>query len=132
VAILRKNQATHAMTSHDYLVEMSFAPFASLPSPQEVVTFGERFALPTLEALERLAATGQIVAGGPALASVGFAFIARASSPQELEDMVAGLPLWARAQTRVVALGTFNSRAATIRVRLQKAREAAAQQPLSR
>jgi hypothetical protein len=120
------------MPSHDYLIEMSFAPFASLPSPQEVVTFAERFALPTLEALEGLAAAGRIVAGGPALASVGFAFIARAASPQELEEMVAGLPLWTRAQTRVVALGTFESRAATIRGRLQKAREAAAPQAPSR
>jgi hypothetical protein len=120
------------MTSHGYLVEMSFAPFASLPSPQEVVTFAERFALPTLEALEKLAAGGRIAAGGPTLASVGFAFIARAASPQELEEMVAGLPLWARAQTRVVPLGTFESRAATIRDRLRKAREAAAPQPPSR
>jgi hypothetical protein len=120
------------MTSHDYLVEMSFAPFASLPSPHEVVTFAERFALPTLDALEGLAAAGRIVAGGPALASVGFAFIARAATPQELEEMVAGLPLWTRAQTRVVALGTFESRAATIRGRLQKARKAAAPRPPSR
>jgi hypothetical protein len=114
------------MTSHDYLVEMSFAPIATLLSPQEVVAFAERFALPTLEGLEKLAAAGRIVAGGPALASVGFAFIARAASPQELEEMVTGLPLWARAQTRVVPLGTFESRAATIRGRLQKARDAAA------
>jgi hypothetical protein len=114
------------MTSHDYLVEMTFAPFASLPSPQEVVTFAERFALPTLEALERLAGAGRILAGGPALAAVGFSFIARASSPEELEEMVTGLPLWPRSQTRIVPLGTFESRAATIRSRLMRAREAAA------
>jgi hypothetical protein len=119
------------MLSHDYLVEMSFAPFASPPSPQEAVAFTERLALPTLEALEKLSAAGLIVAGGPALASVGFAFIARASSPAELEEMVAGLPLWPRAQTRVVPLGTFESRAATIRNRLLKVREAAARQPSS-
>jgi hypothetical protein len=117
------------MASHDYLVEMSFAPFASLPSPQEVVTFAERFALPTLETLGKLAASGRILAGGTALASVGFSFIARAGTPQELEDMVAGLPLWARAQTRVVPLGTFEGRAATIRERLRNAGEAAARQP---
>jgi hypothetical protein len=115
------------MSSHDYLVEMSFAPFASLLTPQEVVTFTERFALPTLDALGKLADAGRILAGGPALAAVGFCFIARAASPQELEEMVAGLPLWTRAQTRIVPLGTFESRAATIRARLLKAREAAVQ-----
>jgi len=116
------------MTSHDYLVEMTFAPFSSPLGPQEVVTFAERFALPTLEALGKLAASGRILAGGPALASVGFSFIARAATPQELEEMVAGLPLWTRAQTRVVPLGTFESRAATIRDRLKAAGEAAAPQ----
>jgi hypothetical protein len=114
------------MTSHEYLVEMTFAPFATLPSPQEVVTFAERFALPTLEALEKLVAAGRILAGGPALAAVGFSFIARAASPEELEEMVTGLPLWPRAHTRIVPLGTFESRAATIRGRLMKAREAVA------
>lgn len=109
------------MTSHDYLVEMTFTPFGSLLSPQEVVTFSERFVLPTLEACQKLRESGRIVAGGTALAAIGFAFIARAGSPQELEDMVAGLPLWARAQTRVVPLGTFESRAAAVRQRLGQA-----------
>ena len=106
------------MTAHDYLVEMTFAPFGSLLSPQEVVRFSERFVLPTLDACQKLRDAGRIVAGGTALAAVGFTFIARADSPQELEDMVAGLPLWTRAQTRVVPLGTFESRATAVRQRL--------------
>lgn len=113
------------MTSNDYLVEMNFTPFASLPSPPEVAAFTERFVLPTLESLERLAAAGRILAGGPNLAAAGFTFIARTSSAQELEEMVAGLPLWPRSQIRVVALGTFESRAATARERLARARAAA-------
>jgi hypothetical protein len=112
------------LTSHEYLIEMSFAPFASLPSPQELVAFIERMALPTLEALARLADSGRIRAGGPALAASGLTFIALAESPQDLEDMVAGLPLWPRAQTRIVPLGTFASRAAAVRERLVKARVA--------
>jgi hypothetical protein len=121
-----QNQASPAVTSHDYLVEMTFAPFATLPTPQEAATFAQRFALPTLEALENLAAAGRIRAGGPLLAAPGFSFIARASSPGDLEEMVAGLPLWTRAQTRVVPLGTFEGRAATIRNRLLDARKAGA------
>jgi hypothetical protein len=112
------------MPSNDYLVEMTFAPFASPLTPQEAAMFAERFALPTLESLEKLASSGRILAGGPTLAAAGFSFIARAGSPGELEDMVTGLPLWPRAQTRVVPLGTFESRASTIRKRLLKAREA--------
>ena len=128
-----KNQDTVSVAQpQDYLVEMNFAPFASLPSPQELVAFSERMALPTLEALDRLLASGRIVAGGPTLAAIGFSFIARAESPQALEDMVSALPLWPRSQTRVVALGTFASRAATMRERLAKAKAAAgAQEPVA-
>jgi hypothetical protein len=108
------------MAATDYLVEMTFIPFGSLLSPQEVLTFSERFVLPTLEACQKLRDSGRIVAGGTALAAVGFTFIARTDSPQELEDMVAGLPLWARAQTRVVPLGTFESRLSAIRERLNQ------------
>lgn len=119
------------MPNHDYLVEMTFTPFGSLLTPQEVIAFTERFALPTLDGLQKLAAAGRILAGGTPLAAAGFSFIARASSPEDLEEMVTGLPLWTRAQTRVVPLGTFESRAATVRNRLARAREAAPQAPLS-
>lgn len=107
-------------SSHHYLVEMTFPPAATLLSPPEIVAFTERMVLPTLDALEKLTASGQILAGGPLLATTGFAFIARAGSPPELEDVIASLPLWGRAQTRVVPLGTFALRAATIRDRLTR------------
>lgn len=118
-----KNQATPA--AHDYHVEMRFAPFASLPSPQEAVTFTERLVLPTLEALAGLRAAGKILAGGALLAATGFAFIVRVASPQELEEIVGGLPLWPRSHTSVTPLGTFEGRAATVRARLQGVRAAA-------
>ena len=120
------------MPSHDYLVEMSFVPFASLPSAQEAADFTERFVLPTLESLERLAGAGHILAGGPTLAAAGFTFIAKAASPKDLEVMVGGLLLWPRSQTRVVPPGTFESRSATVRKRLESMRTAsgaAAQRP---
>jgi hypothetical protein len=119
-----KNQATPA-ASHDYFVEMRFAPFASLPTPQEAVAFTERLVLPTLETLAALRAAGKILAGGALLAATGFAFIVRVASPQELEEMVGGLPLWPRSQTSVIPLGSFEDRAATVRTRLQGVRAAA-------
>lgn len=108
------------MPFHDYLVEMNFAPFASLPSPQEAITFTERFVKPTLEACRRLLAAGEILAGGPPLATTGLIFIARASSPEALEEMIVALPLWTRAQTRVVPLGTFDRRQRLTDDRLRK------------
>jgi hypothetical protein len=115
------------MPSHDYLVEMNFDPFASLLTPQEIAAFAERMALPTLEALRQLAASGRILAGGTLLAATGFIFIARVSSPQELEEMMIALPLFPRARTRVVPLGGFESRAAALRGRLDRAKAAAPQ-----
>jgi muconolactone delta-isomerase len=115
------------MTQHEYLVEMNFPPFGTLLSPQEALGFAERMALPTIEALEKLADAGKVAAGGTYLGAVGFAFIARVDSAQELEDTLSSLPLWPRAQTRVVPLGTFTSRAKLARGNL--ARLKAAQQP---
>jgi hypothetical protein len=109
------------MTTTDYLVEMTFPPFGTLLSPQEVVVFSERFVLPTLEACQKLCDAGRIVAGGTTLAAIGFTFIARTGSPQELEDMLSGLPLWSRAQTRIVPLGVFENRAKVVRETLSRA-----------
>jgi Muconolactone delta-isomerase len=117
------------MPTNDYLVEMTFDPFASLLTPQEIAAFAERMALPTIEALRALAESGRILAGGTFLAASGFLFIARVSSPQELDEMMIALPLFPRARTRVVPLGTFESRGAALRARLEKSRAAAPQPP---
>jgi len=110
------------MTTTDYLVEMTFPPFGTLLTPQEVMAFSERMVLPTLETCQKLRAAGRIVAGGTTLAAVGFTFVARTETAQELEDMVTGLPLWTRAQTRIVPLGTFASRLSAVRERLEQAK----------
>jgi hypothetical protein len=120
------------MTPQDYLIEMNFTPFATLLSPQELLAFTERMALPTLEGLEKLAASGRILAGGTSLAAIGFTFIARVNSPEELEDMLGSLPLWPRAQTRVVALGTFARRTVGIRGMLERLKAANASQDTAR
>lgn len=115
------------MSHHDYLVEMKVTPAANVPTPQEGVAFTERFVLPTLDACERLVAEGHILAGGPTLATLGFSFIARAESPQHLEDLLTTLPIWPRAQTTIVPLGSFAARSHNVRQRLaaNKARLAA-------
>jgi len=118
------------MNSHVYLVEMSFPPFTTLPGPAELINFIERQALPTFDALEKLQANGRILAGGTSLAAVGLSFIIGADSPQDLEDTIAALPLWPRAQTRVQPLGTFASRAASARERLAQLKTRLAEAPV--
>lgn len=105
-------------SSTDYLVEMKITPSSVVPTPQEGIAFTERFVLPTLEAFERLAASGKILAGGPQLGAMGFTFIARAENTQQLESIVATLPLWPRAQTTVIPLASFSDRLTTVRHRL--------------
>jgi hypothetical protein len=121
-----KTQSSPATPAHEYLVEMTFAPFATVPTPQEAIAFAEKFALPSLEVLEELAAEGRIIAGGTNLASVGFTFIARVATAPELEEMLVRLPLWSRAQTRILPLGTFASRTAALRARIAQNQAAAA------
>lgn len=106
------------MNSNRYLVEMNFPPFASLPAPAELLSFMEKTALPSFERLEQLEAEGRILAGGTTLGAVGLSFVIRTESAEELDETLAALPLWPRAQTRVVPLGTFAQRAGATRQRL--------------
>ena len=106
------------MPTNDYLVEMKIAPSANILTREEGIAFTERFVLPTLQTCENLTASGKILAGGPILGAMGFAFIARADSARHLEDIVGSLAIWPRAQTTIVALGTFATRAAAVRERL--------------
>jgi len=106
------------MPANDYLVEMKIAPSANVLTREEGIAFTERFVLPTLQACEKLTTSGDILAGGPILGAMGFAFIARADSPRHLEIIVGSLAIWPRAQTTVVPLGTFATRAAAVRERL--------------
>ena len=107
---------------NEYLVEMEFTPFSNVPSPQEALSFAERFVQPTLEACQALLASGRILAGGTALAATRFIFIARTESPQDLEDTLAALPLWPRSRTQVVPLGTFENRGRIAQDRIGKLR----------
>jgi hypothetical protein len=105
------------MPSNNYLVEMKIAPTANILTPEEGIAFTDRFVLPTLQTCENLTASGEILAGGPILGAMGFAFIARADSPYQLENIVGSLAIWPRAQTTIVALGTFADRAVAVRER---------------
>jgi hypothetical protein len=119
------------MTTADYLIEMKIAPTGTILSPREGIAFTERYVLPTLDACRELTAAGTIVAGGPAIAAMTFTFVLRARSPEHVEEIVSGLPIWPRAQTTIVPLGTFEHRAANVRQRLAKVKDALAQAPVA-
>ncbi len=95
----------------DYFVEMKFTPVTSVPAPAEGIAYVERFIQPTLEQFQRLLDAGSIVAGGPTLGGMTFAFVLRAESPLQAEEIVMALPGWPRAQTTVTPLGSFAQRA---------------------
>jgi hypothetical protein len=116
---------TTKMITTDYLVDMTVAASSTILTPEEGVAFAERYVLPTLDTLEGLQASGRIVAGGPLAGAMRFTFIARAESSQELEDVLASLSIWSRAQTTVSPLGSFKSRAGRVRQRLLSSREQA-------
>jgi len=104
----------------DYLIEMKLAPTGSILTPAEAVAFAERVILPTLDECQRLAASGKIVAGGPAIGAMAFHFVLRAASAQEVDEIVGALPAWPRAQTTVTALGLFERRAGSARERIAR------------
>jgi hypothetical protein len=106
----------------EYLIEMRLADSARSTTPAEGVTFIEHYILPTLEQCQKLAAEDRIVAGGPISGAIGLAFIIRANTPKDIDDIVTGLPVWPRMVTTVTPLTTWSDRANVLRPRLERLR----------
>ena len=106
----------------DYLVDMRLADSARSATPAEGLTFVEQYILPTLELGEKLAADQRILAGGPVSGTIGLAFIIRADSAAEIDEIVTGLPVWPRMVTMVTPLTTWAGRRTALRSRLDRLR----------
>ena len=106
----------------EYLVDMRLADSGRSATPAEGLVFLEQYILPTLELGEKLALEGRILAGGPISGAIGLAFIIRASSALEIDEMVAGLPVWPRMVTTVTPLHTWTGRRDALRSRLERLR----------
>jgi muconolactone delta-isomerase len=83
--------------------------------------FIEGIIVPTLARAEQLAQEGRIVAGGAVAGRVALRFIADVETSQQLDRIVASLPLWTVADTRVTPLIDFGDRRAGVRTLLQRA-----------
>src|SRR5262245_30269637 len=103
-----------------YLVEMKLADSGRSTNPQDGAVFIERYILPSLAACKELEAAGKILAGGAVAGAIALALIVEAKSRQELDELLAGLPIWPRMETSVVPLTTFDGRMAAVRPRLER------------
>ncbi len=103
-----------------FLVEIDHVKTGRPLTVSEARAFIEEVIFPTLEAGERLAREGRIVAGGPAAGRVALRFIAEVETPQQLDQLVESLPLWAVAETRVTSLIGFGDRRAHIESYLER------------
>jgi len=104
----------------NYLVQLKLA---SRPeTPQEGIVFIEQFILPTLDLCKRLESEKKIVAGGPLSGAIALSLIVSVESVQELDELIASLPVWPRMETTVTPLSTFDVRIQAVRSRLEQLR----------
>jgi hypothetical protein len=93
-----------------YLVTGSEGP--GFGSPEEALAVLEKGILPTFDALTKLEADKNIVAGGLPVGDRAFVFIAEAASNEELDQLLRGIPSWGVFKWQVTPLQSFAGRAA--------------------
>jgi hypothetical protein len=108
----------------EYLVDMRLGDSGRPATPAEGLTLLEQQILPTLDLCQKLAADNRILAGGPVSGAIGLAFIIRAETARDIDEIVAGLPVWPRMVTTVTPLTTWSERANALRPRLERHRSA--------
>lgn len=102
-----------------FLVEIDHPKTGQPLTPDSARAFVVNVIFPTLARAEQLANEGRIIAGGPVAGRVALRFIVDVESPEQLDRLVSGLPLWAISETRVTSLIEFSDRRANIEALLQ-------------
>jgi len=103
-----------------YLVDMKLAAYGRpTGGPQDGISFIEQYILPSLELCTKLEGEKRILAGGPANGAIRLVMIVSAESAQELDEIIASLPIWPQMETTVTPLTSFSGRMATLRPRLE-------------
>jgi len=102
------------------LVEMKLATHSRPNSPEDGIAFLEGYIFPSLEMLNKLEEEKKVIAGGPMTGTIGIALMVKAESAQELDELLASLPVWPLMETAVTPLTTFQGRSAAVRPRLER------------
>jgi muconolactone delta-isomerase len=104
-----------------YLVDMKLAAYGRpTGGPQDGISFIEQYILPSLELCAKLEGEKRILSGGPANGAIRLVMIVSAESAQELDEIIASLPIWPQMETTVTPLTSFSGRMATLRPRLER------------
>jgi muconolactone delta-isomerase len=104
-----------------YLVDMKLAAYGRpTGGPQDGISFIEQYILPSLELCKKLEDEKKILAGGPANGAIRLVMIVSAESAQDLDELIAGLPVWPQMETTVTPLTSFSGRMGALRPRLER------------
>ena len=103
-----------------YLVQMELVNANRPASVPEGVGLIEQLILPTLARCKKLEAEGKIVGGGPVSGAIALSLVVDAESSQEVDEVVTSLPAWARMETTVTPLTTFDERVQLVQTQLQR------------
>jgi hypothetical protein len=93
-----------------YLVTASEGP--GFASPEEAVQVLEKIILPSFDELVKLEREKKILAGGLPVGERAFVFIVEASSNEQMDRLLRGIPMWGSLKWKVTALQSFEGRAA--------------------
>ena len=97
-----------------YLVQLRLSNPSRPTTAEQGLAFIERFILPTLERCEQLQTHNTIIAGGAVAGAVALDLIVNAQTVQELDEVIAGLPVWPMMDTAITPLTTFADRRETV------------------
>ncbi len=92
-----------------YLVSGSGGP--GFASTEEAVRVLEKIILPSFDKLIKLENDKKILGGGLPVGDRAFVFIIEASSNDEVDTMLRGIPMWGSLDWEVIPLQTFSGRA---------------------
>lgn len=93
-----------------FLVELDHVRPASPMTPAAGRAFIEQIIFPTIARAEQFRADGTILAGGPVVGRIALRFILQAESAGDADRLIARLPLWLVADTRVTPLVALSER----------------------
>ena len=80
-------------------------------SPEEALHLLENFILPSFDQLIKLENEKKILGGGLPVGDRAFVFVIEASSNDEVDNILRGLPMWSALDWRVTPLQSLSDRA---------------------